>query len=80
MFRRIIRKCNALCPVCEKLGQIANLSERFLIENNMCQYNGCYTNFDKKLFYSCFDIETTSTIKTNTETSVVKSMIMERDK
>lgn len=82
-----MRKCNALCPVCKKSGQIPNLAGRFyLIENGMCQCNGCNTVFDKKLFYSCFDpdtetliVPTTATIETNNETLPVKALIMERD-
>jgi hypothetical protein len=55
---REMRKCNALCPMCKSSGQIPNLAGRFfLIENDMCQCNGCNTIFDKKLFYGHYDVE-----------------------
>jgi hypothetical protein len=95
MLKRTMRKCNALCPVCAKSGHTPNIAGRFfLIENGMCQCNGCNSVFYKKLFYSCFDTETETlitpttatitlnnqnTLNNNAETSPIIAMIMERD-
>ena len=86
MFKRTMRKCNALCPVCAKSEHTLNIVGRFfLIENGMCQCNGCNSVFNKKLFYSCFDIDTETITSNNqntlnnAETSPIVAMIMERD-
>ena len=48
----IIKNVNYNCPICMEEGNLPNLAGRFyIINNNMCQCNGCNIVYPKNWFF-----------------------------